>query len=204
MEHNYYPLLAIPEDEEIAIEEGEGIVIEDDAYLSNERLRNHFRHKLRAQLRCEIPEHKLCFRVHYSGYHKLLSREEFQGWVEALAQGEATMTRPPRNLGINSTVSTFSLRPNTPASRTLYSVPNTSVSIFSLRTASSGVPGPGYYTGKALRWIGEKSLRSVEQAFIRNHIRRFRQMVSLWQRYPRRYPNFPDTWLAELQRVHGP
>ncbi|KIJ46865.1 hypothetical protein M422DRAFT_249608 [Sphaerobolus stellatus SS14] len=96
-----------------------------------------------------------------------------EGWIQV----EATMTQPPRNLGImaNATVSTFSLRPNTRASRTIF---NTSASRSSRQTVSSGIPGPGNYTGKALRWLGEKSLQSVEQALIRNHIRRFRQNLN--------------------------
>jgi hypothetical protein len=35
--------------------------------------------------------------------------------------------------------------------------------------ASSGVPGPEYHPGKALKWIGEQSIHALEEVFISKH-----------------------------------
>lgn len=47
-------------------------------------------------------------------------------------------------------------------------------------TISSGVPGPGYYGGKALKWLGKASLRGIQNAVILVRFRRYRRLTTLW------------------------
>lgn len=54
------------------------------------------------------------------------------------------------------------------------SIPSSSTSAVSTWTGSSGVPGIGYLSGKAVKWVGEKML----DAFVPLEISRRRRAIS--------------------------
>jgi hypothetical protein len=52
----------------------------------------------------------------------------------------------------------------------------------SISEASSGVPGPGYYSGKALKWLGEKTLNVLEDATIFKRAYQYRYQLKRWEK----------------------
>lgn len=50
-------------------------------------------------------------------------------------------------------------------------------------SASSGVPGPGYLPGKALKWLGEKSLNALVDLIIRGRIQQHLASLRKWRKW---------------------
>jgi len=46
--------------------------------------------------------------------------------------------------------------------------------------ASSGVLGVGYYSGKALKWLGEQMLIALEDSIIMKRLGQHRRTLRLW------------------------
>ncbi|KIJ30097.1 hypothetical protein M422DRAFT_53912 [Sphaerobolus stellatus SS14] len=133
-------LITVPEDAEI-----------DFPQTAKEIIHPYFSIKLWSRLHCDTAGHILCFQDRVSGVHWKVSGSEFSIWVDALCEGEAMLTYPPDALRFapsSSALGDFSDR-------------DTVVSTSSRGYASSlssGVPGPGYCSGKGLKWLGAKAL----------------------------------------------
>ena len=48
-------------------------------------------------------------------------------------------------------------------------------------TPSSGVPGPGYYSGKGMKWIGRKCLNVIENAIIFKRCWQYQYRLRKWE-----------------------
>ncbi|KIJ30100.1 hypothetical protein M422DRAFT_784112 [Sphaerobolus stellatus SS14] len=99
--------------------------------------------------------HTLCFRESVSGIHREVNENELSIWVDALCEVEATLTHPPDNLRFTSS---SSAQRNFSDQKSIIS---TSSRTWAASSLSFGVPGPGYYSGKGLKWLGAKALISV-------------------------------------------
>ena len=126
------------------------------------------------------------------GQHHRLTDEHLAKWVNALVRtlashgrlamnasiqcaAEATASQPPDGILMPrasagspaSLVRAVSIPPShrrnvkSPTLCTTSSIRDTLSS-----RPSSGVPGPGYYSGKAIKWLGEKCLQGIEDAVI--------------------------------------
>jgi hypothetical protein len=51
--------------------------------------------------------------------------------------------------------------------------------------ASSGVYGPGYYSGKAIKWLGEISLKALEEVIILRRAHQHRTLLKRWRKLDR-------------------
>lgn len=47
--------------------------------------------------------------------------------------------------------------------------------------ASSGVPGPGYYSGKAMKWLGERCLNTLEDIILFKRTCQYTYYLKRWQ-----------------------
>ena len=48
------------------------------------------------------------------------------------------------------------------------------------RPPSSGVPGPGYYSGKAIKWFGQKCIDGIEGVIIYKRCWQYRYRLKQW------------------------
>jgi hypothetical protein len=64
------------------------------------------------------------------------------------------------------------------------STPSSSTSGLSFSTASSGIPGVGYLSGKAVKWVGVKILSSLEAVEIRRRIWLIRRLIKRASQIP--------------------
>ncbi|KIJ47441.1 hypothetical protein M422DRAFT_778095, partial [Sphaerobolus stellatus SS14] len=148
-------------------------------------LRRHFAEKLGDALACETPEHWVCY-ISLDGNHQQVSEEGFAKWVLALCEGHATLAHPPTGLEL-STKNMSQL--STPLSEffpvecspSLFSTPSSwNNGTEACSSLSSGVPGPGYIGGKALKWLGQKSLRGIQEAIILARFQKYRRITAKW------------------------
>jgi hypothetical protein len=54
---------------------------------------------------------------------------------------------------------------------------------YSTSCPSSGIPGPGYLSGKALKWLGKKSINTLEDAIIMKRACQHRIRLNLWKMF---------------------
>ncbi|KIJ29013.1 hypothetical protein M422DRAFT_269624 [Sphaerobolus stellatus SS14] len=131
---------------------------------TKEIVRAYFSKKLRSHLHCDTMGHALCFRDRISDMHREVSDYEFSIWVDALCEGEPILTRPPGILR-------FDAGPSAPVDFSdNESIRSSYHSLFWASSVSSGVPGPGYYAGKGLKWLGAKALIQIGRLAMRNQI----------------------------------
>jgi len=143
------------------------------------KMRRHFATKLEVALSCDDTEHHLCY-VNELGEHHQLCEKEFATWVLALCEGYATLAKPPQNLALCSTGENLSalsslIQPNPSI------MLSASYSSECCPTESSGVPGPGYLTGKAMKWLGQVSLRGLQEAVLLARLWRYNRLVTTWR-----------------------
>ncbi|KIJ30064.1 hypothetical protein M422DRAFT_267866 [Sphaerobolus stellatus SS14] len=128
---------------------------------TKEIVRAYFSKKLRSHLHCDTTGHTLCFRDKISGMHHGVNTIQFSLWVDALCEGEPILTHPPDTLRLDTDPS---------ASVDLVEHGSIRSSHYEASSVSSGVPGPGYYTGKGLRWLGGKVLIPIDRFNMWNQI----------------------------------
>ncbi|KIJ43758.1 hypothetical protein M422DRAFT_47792 [Sphaerobolus stellatus SS14] len=115
-------------------------------------VRSYFADKLTSHLWCNIPYHELCVVNKYAGTHYPVSNKEYEKWITALCEGETTITNPPFDISDAMTIAD---------SEAAEVSTIRSASSYRSKTISSGVVGPGYLSGKALKWLGQQSLRAM-------------------------------------------
>jgi len=59
--------------------------------------------------------------------------------------------------------------------------------------ASSGIPGPGYYSGKAFKWVGENILNGMDRVIIMGDI----PLYISFEKIGSRHPGYPKLSLEE-------
>jgi len=183
-----------------------------------ESQRKYFAERLERKWECEIPGHTICWRT-VDGQHHQLSEVGFAAWVDALvrihALSEDSDMKCPQCLGDTSTAQPPPGVLNTSASlsgenASSASVPGVvsvapslaptaslreSLSMLSLSSwASSGIPGPGYYSGKAFKWVGENILNGMDRVIIMGKTYRY---TSRLKRLQKRHPGYPKLSLEE-------
>ncbi|KIM79891.1 hypothetical protein PILCRDRAFT_10061 [Piloderma croceum F 1598] len=153
------------------------------------RTKARFRGRLQDRWTCKTPGHIYCFANH-EGAHAPVNENAMETWVAALHDGDATLLIPPKNLfssnhyalsdaaSVSSTTSRsmiqyqrhFRLQGN-PSLTDLRSMQcrlrESMASSSCVSSASSGVPGIGYLSGKGVKWIGLKMLDVIAAVAIR-------------------------------------
>ena len=156
------------------------------------RQKEYFARLLGRTWDCREPGHTVCVPTE-DGQHHRLSNENFAKWVNALVcahashgllsmnasmqwVGEATLLQPPDGILMpraSSGPSTLVVRAvSTPPSHRrnakspMLCTTSSICDTFSSRLSSSGASGPGYYSGKAMEWLGKKCIHGIESAII--------------------------------------
>lgn len=93
------------------------------------------------------------------------------------------MAKPPQNLALCTTRENLSapssLIPRNPS--VILSASSRYSPSDCCPTESSGVPGPGYLTGKAMKWLGQVSLRGLQEAVLLARLWRYNRLVTAWR-----------------------
>ncbi|KAF8516251.1 hypothetical protein JB92DRAFT_2273613 [Gautieria morchelliformis] len=59
-----------------------------------------------------------------------------------------------------------------------------SVTSAGFTSISSGVPGPGYFGGKAIKWLGEKGLNTIQFTLIKRRASSHVSCLEKWGKHP--------------------
>ncbi|KAF8516253.1 hypothetical protein JB92DRAFT_2911128 [Gautieria morchelliformis] len=138
---------------------------EEERARFNERQKDHYVKLLREKWGCPVEGHTVCVPTR-DGQHFRLAGVDIDQWVNALCVGEATTADPPHSMFER-------IRGSAVWNRTTGKWRVQAVSISNSRSKtdntsiSSGVPGPGWLAGKAMKWLGVKSLNALEFAAIK-------------------------------------
>ena len=133
-----------------------------------------------------------CIGTHYFN-HQSNPRDHTD--VEMQCLGEATTSQPPDGIlaprspvdsSSTSVVRAVSIPPShrrNIKSPTLFATSSIRDALRRSSRASSGVPGPGYYSAKMIEWLGEKSINLVESAIIFKRCWEYRYRLKRWKGY---------------------
>ncbi|KAF8588587.1 hypothetical protein K439DRAFT_597079 [Ramaria rubella] len=148
-----------------------------------QRRMNFLTELLARKWECEKPGHSVCLCTS-DGQHHLVSEMGVATWVDALYEGRATTLQPPvdvlaptvKRVHLSDGSSTLRIIPFVPSRRrTRLHILARSASfrerlestvLFSSLPPSSGIPGIGYYSGKGIKWLGERSLDAMDDLII--------------------------------------
>ena len=170
------------------------------------RQREYFTGLLGRKWECDVPGHTICVPTE-DNQHYHLSGESFMEWVEALVRGhlayyqarlpihtslqclgEATTSQPPDGLlwpkpSVDEppTVRAVSV----PPSRRRNVRSPTLIATASIRKSlsshpSSGALVPGFYSGKAIEWFGQKCINEIEDVIIFKRCRQYQYLLKQW------------------------
>ncbi|KAF8523875.1 hypothetical protein BU17DRAFT_85293 [Hysterangium stoloniferum] len=165
--------------------------ISSGSYGSNTQEAAKFASLLKRTYACHIPGHSVCWPLKH-GRHLRLSTNTLKQWGAKCATGNATVHRLPGQLQKNSEPSSFGLHPipeeytvseyaSSIRSRTSFGSFSSSYFSHSQSNLSSVGPGPGYYSGKGLQWIGEKVIGAIVAVNITRTAGQHLQQIARWQ-----------------------
>ncbi|KIM88952.1 hypothetical protein PILCRDRAFT_245791 [Piloderma croceum F 1598] len=191
------------------------------------RSKTRFRRRLHDRWTCDVPGHTYCY-ANQHGAHLPLSHDMIENWVTDLHNGETSLLTPPAFVlpavvqisspssdivSITSTSSSntieyqrrfrMQLNPSLTDIRSMRNrlhklVSSPSTSGISSSTTSSGTPGIGYLSGKAVKWVGLKILNSLGTLEICRRRWLIRRLVNQAGRIPE---DRLVTWLMTRSRA---
>ncbi|KAF8516256.1 hypothetical protein JB92DRAFT_2274106 [Gautieria morchelliformis] len=143
----------------------------------NARQKSHYVKLLREKWWCPLEGHTICVPTR-DGQHFQLADVNIDQWVNALCVGEATTADPPHSMFEQIRGSAIWNR-----ATGKWRVQAVSISNSPYKTSiSSGVPGPGWLAGRAMRWLGVKSLNMFELTLIMTCAIGHRSCLKKWGR----------------------
>ncbi|KAF8518676.1 hypothetical protein BU17DRAFT_90747 [Hysterangium stoloniferum] len=165
--------------------------ISSGSYGSDTQEAAKFASLLKRTYACHIPGHSVCWPLKH-GRHLQLSTNTLKQWGAKCSTGDATIHRLPEQLQKDSEPSSFDLHPIPKEyagsehafsirSRTSFGPFSSSYFSYSQSNLSSVGPGPGYYSGKGLQWIGEKVIGAIVAVNITRTAGQHLQQIARWQ-----------------------
>ncbi|KAF8513684.1 hypothetical protein JB92DRAFT_3164689 [Gautieria morchelliformis] len=130
---------------------------------------------LRDKWGCPLEGHTICVPTR-DGQHFEVAGVDIDQWVTALCIGEATTANPLHSVLeriqgsaiCNGTTRKFRVQ--------VVSISNS----WSKTSISSGVPGPGWLAGRAMKWLGVKSLKMFEHTVIKGRANGHLSCLKKW------------------------